>query len=66
METFLSQAERQLGRYSTENVQTKLIIERFDEVLTEKANKHYVDSLRMDITATYVTNTDLQQQQQLV
>jgi hypothetical protein len=43
-----------------------LIIERFDEVLTDKVNKQYVDSLRKEITATYVTNTDLQQQQQLV
>ena len=57
METLVQDAKKQLARFAAESEQNKQIIGRFDEVLTEKVNKQYIDLLKKEIGDNYVSNS---------
>lgn len=53
----MQDAKKQLARFAAESEQNKQIIGRFDEVLTEKVNKQYIDLLKKEIVDNYVSNS---------
>ena len=53
MERLMGDCRVQLYEYSRDNAQHKAMIERFDEVLSDKLNKQALEEFKSDVSKTY-------------
>lgn len=58
----LTSSKRLLTSYTKDNEQAKLMIQRFDEILTEKANKAEVTALESRCTSRLIAKTEFMEE----